>query len=128
MRTPLLPIVGLVALLTLTGCTDTGDPTVTPPTASPADDRPYVNTNFHIPRRPGNDLVLILTSAGPSSGSAGYILQRGSESVDLDLQIGEPVTELGHTFELLRVTGDDAALAITDPSGNQLGYDPRTDG
>lgn len=127
MRQHLLPAAGLVTVLILTGCTDTGDPTVTPPTASPAHDRPYLHVEMQIPRRPG-DLYLILTSTGPTTDTAGFIVQRGEDSADLDLTIGEPATALGHTFELLGVERDGATLAITDPSGEQLGYDPRADG
>lgn len=127
MRAILLPTASLLVTLALAGCTDAGAPTVTPPSPSPAHDRPYLKVDMQIPRRPG-DLYLILTSTGPSGGTAGFIVQRGEESADLDLVVGDPATALGHTFELLGVERDSATLAVTDPSGDQLGYDPRTDG
>ena len=126
MRATLLPIAGLLVTVALAGCTDTGAPTVTPPSPSPAHDRPYLKVDVQIPRRPG-DLYLILTSTGPSAGTAGFIVQRGEDSADLDLAIGDPATALGHTFELLGVERDSATLAITDPSGDQLGFDPGAD-
>lgn len=118
MRATLLPAAGLVGVLALAACTDTGEPPVANVTEDPRwEDVPYVAAEARLPRSLG-ELYLIVTSTG--SDSVGMIVERGEDSADIDLQLGETATAHEHTFELLHVDGEQVRLGITDPDGEPI--------
>lgn len=118
MRAILLPAAGLALGLALAGCTDAGDPTVTPPTSVP--DSPHVAARLQLPQPVTHDISVIVTSTGP--GTAGMIVEGpGGESRDLALDVGERGDAFDHTFELLQVDGDLVRLEVTGPTGGTVG-------
>lgn len=122
MRATLFPTAGLALGLVLAGCSDAGDPTVTRPTTEAAafdHDGPYFAVEVRLPRRIG-DLEVLVTEVGQQAAGMAVDGPDG-ESADLDLDVGESGTVFDHTFELLHVEGQSVRLAVTDPSGTELG-------
>lgn len=108
----------LAAGLLLAGCaTDTPEATVTEPTTTD-DDRPLVWAPAGMSAREGELEIRTVLSG---SGGADLIVQRGTESEDVTLQVGESTEVFGHTLELVSADAEEALLAVTAPDGTQLG-------